>query len=69
MDSWWGELERDVLACLHGGEPTSVETIAHRLALSEAAVTSLLAMLARDGKVRIRFVEPTSGVGCRPRAA
>jgi DNA-binding Lrp family transcriptional regulator len=69
MESWWGELENDVLACLQPGNPTSIEAIAQRLSISEGAVTSLVAMLAREGKIRIRVVEPLATIARGPRAA
>jgi DNA-binding Lrp family transcriptional regulator len=63
MDGWWNDVERDILACLNGNGATPVDEIARRLAMSEEAAASLLALLAREGKVRIRAVEasPTQG--------
>jgi hypothetical protein len=44
-----------------------VEEIAHRLELGESATASLLALLAREGKVRIRSVEgPSASGSARP---
>lgn len=56
-DDWWADVERDFLACLNGDGTTSVATIAQRLKISEEAAGSLVAILARDGKVRIRGVQ------------
>ena len=61
MDDWWNDVERDILACLNGSGATPVDEIARRLAMSEEAAASLLALLAREGKVRIRLVEATQG--------
>ena len=52
---WW-DVEADVLAALNGGA-TSPEEIAASVGMSPAAVTSLVAMLACEGRVRIRLVE------------
>jgi DNA-binding Lrp family transcriptional regulator len=50
---WWQDVEDDVLRCLEGrGEVPPVE-IARKLGMSEAATTSLLSILASEGKVRI----------------
>lgn len=58
MPDWWSDLERDVLDCLEPAGVTPPEELSRRLNLSEAAATSLVAMLARDGKLRISAVEP-----------
>ena len=57
MSDFWSELDDEVLGCLATRGRVSPVEIARRLALSEDAVVSILAMLARDGKVRIRLVE------------
>ncbi len=49
---WW-EIDREILECLADHRAMSVAEIAGRLRLSEGEATSLLAMLAREGKVRI----------------
>lgn len=49
---WW-EVDREILECLADHLPVSVVELARRLHLSEEETTSLLAMLAREGKVRI----------------
>lgn len=56
-ENWWQDVECDVLGCLNGQGPVSVDALAQRLAMPEPAVASLVAMLARDGKLRIRLVE------------
>jgi hypothetical protein len=57
MTDFWSELEDEVLDCLAARASVSPVQIARRLALSEDAVVSILAMLAREGRVRIRLVE------------
>ena len=43
MGEWWSEIDQEV--------------VGRRLGISEDSAISLLAMLARDGRVRIRLVE------------
>ncbi len=52
-DSDWWEVDREILECLADHGAMSVTEIARRLQLSEGEATSLLAMLAREGRVRI----------------
>ena len=54
--SWWGELDEQVIACLRSG-PQSTQDLAWKLGMSSTAVTSLLFMLAAQGKVRITGAE------------
>ena len=61
-DDWWGDLDAAVQDCLAVGVATRPEEIARAVGLSPDGVVSVLAMLAREGKVRITLVEPT-GVG------
>ena len=58
-DDWWDDVERDLLDSLEDDGTTSLDTIARRLQIPEQAVTSLVAILAREGKVRISVVERT----------
>jgi len=53
---FWSELDDQVLACLRDG-PTSTRDLAHRLGLSPGGATSLLLMLAAEGKIRVTAVE------------
>jgi predicted ArsR family transcriptional regulator len=53
---WWNDVDDEVLACLTDG-PKSAGEIAKRLALSESAVTSLLLLLASEGKLRVTRVQ------------
>lgn len=55
-DGWWGELDRDVLACLDEGARSPKE-LGQRLGVSESTLTSLLFLLAAQGRVRISGVE------------
>jgi DNA-binding IclR family transcriptional regulator len=53
---WWGELDAQVLDCLRDG-PQSPRELARRLNLSPGGATSVLLMLAAEGKVRVTAVE------------
>jgi DNA-binding IclR family transcriptional regulator len=57
MDDWWKDFEEDILRCLAGRDAVSPTDVARKLGIPEAAATSLLAIMAREGKVRIRTVE------------
>jgi DNA-binding transcriptional regulator LsrR (DeoR family) len=56
MDDQWNDLDRDILSTLDTRAMAPGE-IAAQLGMSERAVESLLALLAAEGKVRIRLVE------------
>jgi hypothetical protein len=58
VTDFWSELDTDVLRCL-GERPGGMTPaqIGQRLRLSEAAVCSIIGMLAEAGKVRICSVE------------
>ena len=49
---WWA-VDQEILDCLAGHEAMSPAEISRQLGLSEAEAASLLAMLVREGKVRI----------------
>ena len=54
---WWTDVEYDVLSVLRENGAMAPGDLASRIGVSEAAATSLLSMLACEGKVRIRLVE------------
>ena len=53
---WWSEIDREILACLAEGRKSTKE-LARRLGLSAPAVSSLLCMLALEGRVHVNSVE------------
>jgi DNA-binding Lrp family transcriptional regulator len=59
MESWWDAIDNEILEHLAAAGPTSPDDLARTLGMSPAAISSCLAMLAADGKVRIRSVEAT----------
>ena len=48
----WAEIDDAVLKCLAIGEATPAD-MGRRLGISEAAVVSVVAMLAAEGRVRV----------------
>ncbi len=65
MDGWWDEIDQQIRAGLERAGGRTAAELGHRLGLSEHAVTSLLALLASEGKVRISRVEPASSIDHR----
>lgn len=59
VDEWWSDLDDELLATLGAGGAMTPAELGGRLGISESAVASLLAMLATEGRVRIRLVERT----------
>jgi DNA-binding Lrp family transcriptional regulator len=57
MESWWSEIDRDVRTVLERYGSMTPAEIASLLRLSEGAVSSVLSMLAQEGKLRIARVE------------
>ncbi len=57
MDGWWSEIDQEVVACLSSHGAMTPEDLGRRLGVSEDGTISLLAMLARDGRVRITLVD------------
>ena len=61
MDSWWHDIDRDVRGVLERYGSMTPAEIARLLRLSEGAVSSVLSMLAQEGKLRIARVELPPG--------
>ena len=57
MDSWWNDIDRDVHGVLERHGSMTPGEIARMLQLSEGAVSSVLSLLAQEGKLRIARVE------------
>jgi len=56
-ENWWGAIDGEILDCLREHGSTTVGELSAELGLSEGAATAFLAMLAREGRVRILQVE------------
>ena len=54
---WWADLHGEILDCLAESGALAPAEVGRRLGMSEAAVTSCLAMLAQERRVRICLVE------------
>jgi len=54
-DDWW-DIDSEVLSALANGAKSPAE-LADSLGMSEQSMTSLLSMLAEQGRIRIRLVE------------
>jgi DNA-binding Lrp family transcriptional regulator len=56
-ENWWGAIDGEILDRLREHGSASVNELSRELGLSEGAATAFLAMLAREGRVRILQVE------------
>ena len=56
-ENWWGDLDGEILDCLREHGSATVNELSEELGLSEGAASAFLAMLAREGRVRIVQVE------------
>jgi uncharacterized membrane protein len=56
-ENWWNDIDDEILDCLRGHGSVTVNELSQELGLSEGAATAFLAMLAREGRVRILQVE------------
>ncbi len=54
--SWWDEVDDAVVECVAGERSMTPAEIGHRLGMSESAATSIVAMLAQEGRLRIALV-------------
>ena len=54
---WWGAIDGEILACLGTRGAMTPAEICRELGMFEGEAISFLAMLAREGKVRICQVE------------
>jgi DNA-binding Lrp family transcriptional regulator len=53
---WWGEVDKLFLEHLAANGPMTPAELAKAAGLSEGEATAFLAMLAREGKIRICLV-------------
>lgn len=53
---WWTDVDDEVMACLRDRATATPGEIGERVNLSPEAVTSVLCLLAQEGKVRICVV-------------
>jgi DNA-binding Lrp family transcriptional regulator len=60
MDSWWDDIDEELLTILRSTGPMDPADLAMKLGMSPAAVCSCLGLLSTSGRVRIRLVEATA---------
>jgi DNA-binding Lrp family transcriptional regulator len=58
MDDWWAEIDGAILEALAGHGPMTPADVAKHAGISEGEATAFLAMLAREGRVRMCLVGP-----------
>ena len=56
-EDWWGATDGEILECLRERGAMTLSELCEELGFSEGAATAFLAMLAREGRVRICQVE------------
>jgi len=54
---WWGATDGEILGCLKEHGSVSLDELCKELGLTEGTATAFVAMLAREGRLRIREVE------------
>jgi DNA-binding Lrp family transcriptional regulator len=59
MIDWWTETDHAILECLLAAGPMSPEDLSHRIGLSPGETSAFVAMLVREGRIRIRLLELT----------
>jgi hypothetical protein len=60
MTDWWAELENELLTCVEEIGLATPAEVGRRLGFSETSAASLLAILVREGKVRMCLVQAAS---------
>ena len=59
--NWWHDLDDEIIRSVDARGILSAAELGQKLGVSERAAASFLAMLALDGRVRIRVVEAVRG--------
>ncbi len=59
-ENWWAAVDGQILECLRAHGTMKVGTLCDELHLSEGEASAFLAMLTREGRVKIREVELVS---------
>ena len=57
MEDLWADTDRDILQCLRDRGAMSPSDLGRRLGISPGESTTLVCLLAAQGKVKIRLVE------------
>ena len=56
-ENWWGSVDGEILGCLAGRGAMSLTELCEQTGVSEGEMIAFLAMLAREGRIRICQVE------------
>ncbi len=62
MNDSWSQIDHELLECLTARGPMALHELAHELNVPEGEAIAFVAMLAREGRVRIRLVEAVQPV-------
>ncbi|HTY80750.1 MAG TPA: winged helix-turn-helix domain-containing protein [Candidatus Bathyarchaeia archaeon] len=54
---WWGATDGEILDCLRERGTLSLDELCEKLGLTEGTATAFVAMLAREGRLRICQIE------------
>ena len=57
IEDWWADTDRAILQCLRERGAMSPVELARRLGISPGESTTLVCLLAAQGKVKVRLVE------------
>jgi hypothetical protein len=57
-ENWWGAVDDEIFGCLAGRREVSLTDLCAETGVSEGEMSSFLATLAHEGRVRISRVEP-----------
>jgi predicted ArsR family transcriptional regulator len=60
LGNWWSATDGQILECLKAHGPMKLEALCDELHLSAGEASAFLAMLTREGRVKIREVELVS---------
>jgi hypothetical protein len=61
MDNWWADLDNEILSLVNSHHVIACADVARELRISEDAAASLLAMLARESKIRLELSARRAG--------
>jgi len=57
MLDWWADIDGEIMGCLRDHGAMSLLEIGQRLGISEGEASAFVAMLVREGKLRVCRVE------------
>jgi hypothetical protein len=57
IEDWWAETDNAILQCLRERGPMSPIDLANQLGMSSGESTTIVCLLAAQGKIKVRLVE------------